>query len=478
MPLLCFWLALAGFLTGSVASQTPNPNAAKGRPTQPSLVFIVADDLSPTLGCYGDSVAPTPTIDRLAREGVLFENAFCMAPSCSPSRASMLTSRYPHQLAEGTNLWGTLPSRFPNYVKLLETAGYRVGLFGKGWGPGNHEVGGYDRNPAGPGFKSFQEFMDGQQPDAPFCFWVGTQDPHRPYDPALKQAMRLHPERLKVPAQLPDTPELRADLLDYYAEVARVERTVAEVVTLLERTGRLENTLVVVTGDNGMPFPRAKANLYDAGSRVPLVVRGGRFRGGKRIAAPVGLIDLAPTFLEWAGLPKAEGMEGRSLARFTEKKAPAPAPVFLERERHAQVRAGNLGYPARAIRTADFLFIENLKPDRWPAGDPNVVFSVGDYGDIDGGPGKTFLLDHRAEFPALFDAATAKRPAEELYDLRTDSDQLRNLVANPAHRKIRDALHRQLQAWRKQTADPRLTPAGDAIDTYPYYGNKASKKTE
>lgn len=156
-------------------------------PARPNIVFIVADDLSPTLSCYGDSVAITPTIDSLARQGVLFENAFCTSPSCSPSRASMLTGRYPHQLAEGTNLWGTLPNRYANYVDILEKAGYCVGLTGKGWGPGDYTVGGYTRNPAGPSFRSFDEFLKAQNGDQPFCFWLGSSDPHRPYDTALKK---------------------------------------------------------------------------------------------------------------------------------------------------------------------------------------------------------------------------------------------------------------------------------------------------
>lgn len=468
MKRILMLLMLVGCFT---SSWTARPSA-----TRKNIVFIVADDLSPTLGCYGDSTAPTPTIDRLARQGVLFERAFCTSPSCSPSRASMLTGRYPHQLAEGTNLWGTLPSRFTNFVSLLETAGYRTGLTGKGWGPGDHTVGGYSGNPAGPLFKSFADFMTGQSNEKPFCFWLGPQDPHRPYDPALKESMALHPDRLKIPAQLPDTPEVRGDLLDYYAEVARFDQAVANVVETLEKAGQLQNTLIVVTGDNGMPFPRAKANLYDAGSRVPLIILGGAFSGGKRIAAPVSLVDLAPTFLEWAGLPKADGMEGRSLLRFTLEKAPPAEPVFIERERHAQVRAGSLGYPARAIRTTDFLYIQNLKPDRWPAGDPKEFMAVGAYGDIDNGPAKRYLIEHRDQYVALADGALAKRPAQELYDLRKDPTQQMNIADRPANRATLAKLRQQLLAWRQRTNDPRLTTEGDIIDTYPYYGNRAAKE--
>ena len=247
----------------------------------------------------------------------------------------------------------------------------------------------------------------------------------------------------------------------------------------LEQTGTLANTLIVVSGDNGLPFPRAKANLYDAGTRIPLIVYGGTFRGGKRISNPVNLIDLAATFIEAAGLSQPAGIEGRSLTRFTTNKLPAPGPVFLERERHADVREGNVGYPARAIRTPDFLYIQNLKPDRWPAGDPTLVRSTavpGGYGDIDNGPSKSFLIDHRTTYPALADAAIAKRPAYELYDLKKDPDQLRNVANEPAYQQIKNTLQTQLLAWRKQTNDPRLTAQGDAIDAYPYYNGDGTVK--
>ncbi|MCY7353261.1 MAG: sulfatase [Cytophagaceae bacterium] len=477
-------LTLIAFLAvgWTFRQKTEKPGKAQlgvAQPTQrPNIVYIVADDLSPTLGCYGDSVALTPTIDRLARQGILFEAAFCTAPSCSPSRASMLTGRHPHQLAEGTNLWGTLPGRYPNVVNLLEGAGYRVGLTGKGWGPGDHTVGGYTRNPAGPSFKSFAEFMSNSStgPPQPFFFWLGPRDPHRPYETSLKQTIGLRPQYLKVPAHLPDTPEVRDDLLDYYAEVARVEQAVASVVETLEKSGRQQNTIIIVTGDNGMPFPRAKANLYDAGSRIPLIIYDGKSAGGQRIATPVSLVDLAPTLLEWAGLPKAESMAGQSLVRFMTGKKPADQAVFIERERHAQVRAGNLGYPARAIRTTRFLYIQNLKPDRWPAGDPREVMAVGAYGDIDNGPAKRYLIEHRDQHRSLTDGAMAKRPAEELYDLQKDPNQQTNVADTPIYQRTKGQLKQQLQAWRQRTADPRLTEAGEVIDTYPYYGNKAARE--
>ena len=183
-------LLLIGFV--AIAKTAFSGEQLPQSPARPNVLVIVADDWSPHAGAYGDKVVPTPAIDRLAREGVLFENAFCAAPSCSPSRAAMLTGRYPHQLEEGGNLWGTLPATYSNYTVLLEKNGYKIGLQGKGWGPGNHTVGGYGHNPAGPAFNSFQTFLAELPAQTPFCFWIGSSDPHRPYSPELKATAALN----------------------------------------------------------------------------------------------------------------------------------------------------------------------------------------------------------------------------------------------------------------------------------------------
>ncbi len=178
-----------------------------------------------------------------------------------------------HRLEEGGNLHGFLPKSYPVYPDLLEEAGYVVGYTGKGWGPGRFEAGGRTRNPAGPLFKSFDEFMERRAKGSPFCFWFGSTDPHRPYEPGTGAQSGMKPERVQVPGFLPDTAEVRNDLLDYYFEVQRFDRDLGRIIEALERAGELENTIVIVTSDNGMPFPRAKANVYDGGARVPLVIR-------------------------------------------------------------------------------------------------------------------------------------------------------------------------------------------------------------
>ncbi len=463
----------------SLLSVLPFPASAQGtaaRPPRPNILIAVADDWSwPHAGAYGDHTVATPTFDRVAKEGARFTHAFTMAPSCTPSRAALLTGQASHRLAEGGNLHSFLPARFAVYPDLLDAAGYFVGFTRKGWGPGRFEPGGRTRNPAGPQFAGFDEFMKQRPAGRPFSFWFGSHDPHRPYEKGsgLKAGLRL--ESVVVPPFLPDTPEVRNDLLDYYLEVQRFDREVGEILDTLAAAGELDNTLVVVTSDNGMPFPRAKANVYDTGVHMPLAVRWpSRVPAGRVVDAFVSHTDLAPTFLEAAGLRTPGSMTGRSLWPLLRgEQVAGREQVFVERERHANVRKGDLSYPMRAVRTGDFLYIRNFRPDRWPAGDPEKYVAVGPFGDIDDGPTKQLLLSRHAVdrvVAPLFELATAKRPAEELYDLRRDPWQLVNVAGSAEHARIQKELRAALDKWMRQTGDPRARSNTDAWDRYPYYG--------
>ncbi len=467
---------------------------------RPSILFAIADDWSwPHAGVYGDKVVRTPTFDRLARDGVLFTHAFCASPSCTPSRGGILTGQAIHRLEAGGNLWSALPNRFEVYPDRLEAAGYAVGLTGKGWGPGNFKDGGWTRNPAGPAFPNFQKFLKTVKPDQPFCFWFGSHDPHRPYEKGSGANAGMKIEDVVVPPFLPDTPEVRSDILDYYFEVQRFDREVGEIIRELEAVGRLQNTLIVMTSDNGMPFPRAKANLYDAGVRMPLAVFWpAKIRGGRVVEDFVSLTDLAPTFLEAAGVKVPAAMTGRSLldrlcpprdegrAEPNAQRRQAPSGVrplrsremvFLERERHANVRRGDLSYPARAVRTKEFLYIRNLRPDRWPAGDPEMYVAVGPFGDIDDSPTKRLILAGREDekIGRFFRLACAKRPAEELYDLAKDPWQLDNVAEKPEYAEAKQKLRAALDQWMKDTADPMLDAKDDPWDHYRYYGGGPPK---
>jgi arylsulfatase A-like enzyme len=468
------WLALCIVaVVGFVGRQSSA--AEQNATSRPNILLVIADDWSsPDAGALGNTSVRTPAFDRIAREGVLFRHAFAAAPSCTPSRAALLTGQWPHRLESGGNLWSALPAKFAVYPDLLEKAGYVVGLTGKGWGPGDVKAGGRSRNPAGPEFESFAAFLEKLPPGRPFVHWLGSTDPHRPYEAGAARQAGLQPASAVVPPTLPDVLPVRADLTDYYFEIERFDRTLADAIAGLERLGRLDDTIVIVTSDNGRPFPRDKAAVYDGGARVPLAIRWpGRASRGLVPDALVSLIDIAPTLLDAAGLTPPADMQGRTLLPIL---AGAPEGgrdhVFVERERHAYVRAGNLSYPVRAVRTAQYLYVRNFSPERWPAGDPAMVHSVGPYGDVDHGPAKDFIIAYRDD-PAVapfFVRAFAKRPAEELYALATDPHQLVNVVDRPGHAEARARLRTMLDEWMRRTGDPRASSSADPWSTYQYFG--------
>ncbi|MCZ2073807.1 MAG: sulfatase [Bryobacterales bacterium] len=444
------------------------------RTVRPSVLFLISDDQSWLhTSAGGDPVVRTPNFDRIAARGVRFTHSFCASPSCTPSRAGILTGQHIWRLKESGNLWSTLRrEEYRVYPELLKSAGYRIGSMGKGWGPGDFRAGGWDHNPAGPPFKSFTEFLDQTPAGTPFCFWFGSQDPHRPYELGTGERSGMNPEHVRVPAWLPDSPEIRRDILDYYFEIQRFDRAVGDMVAALDKSGRLQNTIVAVTSDNGMPFPRAKTNLYDSGTRMPLAVMWPeRIPPGRVVDDMVSHTDLAPTFLEAAGVERPPAMTGRSLLSILTSRKDGRVEngrhqVVTGRERHTRRRAGGAGYPMRAIRTYDHLYIRNFAPERWPAGDPP------DYGDIDASPSMDFLIANRSSsrFQSYYEMACAKRPAEELYDLKRDPYQLTNLAARAAQEKIRNHLRSQLDRILKDTGDPRLTGGEVPWDFTPYYG--------
>ncbi|MGQ9604768.1 MAG: sulfatase family protein [Thermogutta sp.] len=449
---------------------------------RPNILFAIADDWGwPHAGAYGDPVVQTPTFDRIAREGVLFTRAHVIAPTCTASRGGILTGQAAHRLECGANLWSLLPAKFRCYPDILESNGYTVGLTRKGWGPGSLENTGRNRNPAGPNFRNFAEFFKTVPPDRPFCFWFGTSDPHRPYDQGSGEQAGIDPAKIAVPPYLPDTPTVRSDIADYYFEVQRFDRELGEALRLLEEAGRLENTLIVVTGDNGMPFPKAKATCYDAGTHVPLAVCWkAKVPGGRIVDDFVSLTDVAPTFLEAAGLQPLPEMTGRSLLPIllSQRSGRVDAGrdhVFTERERHTCTRPNNAAYPIRSIFTERWHLIWNLRPDLWPVGNPPEQSVGRDYGDIDGSPTWSEMLE-RAEEPAIrpffLAAAGAKRPEFELYDLQADPGEMVNLAGRPETVGVQQELLDRLRAWMRETGDPRFLGETDFWDVCPYFGDR------
>ena len=462
---------------------------------RPNILLAISDDHSfPHTGAYGDRGVQTPAFDQIAKRGVLFRNAFAASPGCSPSRAALLTGRNTWELEHAGTHASMFSNKFQVYPDILERAGYCVGYTGKGWGPGNFRDGGRSRNPAGPAFQrrkkrvrpgiastdyaaNFKDFLEQCPDEQPFCFWFGCHEPHRSYERGSGLAAGKRLDSASVPAFLPDNAEVRSDILDYYLEIEWFDQHLARMVGELRKRGLLDDTLILVTGDNGMPFPRAKANCYEYGIHVPLAIQWpASIKAGRVVSDLVGFTDIAPTLLEAAGVPVPREMSGRSFLDLLQSGRPADTSaardaVFSARERHSSSRYQNWTYPIRAMRTQRYLYIRNFRPQRWPAGHP-AGFGKDRFGyyDIDGCPTKTWLFDHRSA-PAgrkFFELAVNKRPAEELYAV-DDPANLKNLVDDPEHATALASLREQFRKYLKQTGDPRILDGGEVYESYRRY---------
>ena len=473
-------LAILMFGAMALASGGVTSAEAESR-TRPNILFCLADDWGwPHAGAYGDEVVKTPTFDRIAKEGVLFEQAFISSPSCTPCRNSLVTGQQFYRLGRGANLWSTLDVKHPNFMFLLREAGYQIAHWRKAWGPGDFKAGGYKEHPCGP-HSEFDRFLQMRDQTKPFCFWFGTSDPHRGYVKGSGRDSGIPVEKIHVPVFYPDTEEIRSDIADYYFEVQRWDRDVGAAIRLLEEAGELHNTLIVMTGDHGFPFPRGKGNLYDWGSHVPLAMCwGDKIKAGRRVTDFVSFTDIAPTFLEIAGLDIPGQMTGRSLEQVLQSGENGRIDqerdfVVYGRERHvpAQKIPSTEGYPARALRTDKWLLITNLEPDRWPAGVPEgATHRIGRYADCDDGPTKKVIMaDKESKFNQL---CFAKRGEVELYDCETDPEQVNNLANNPEYKETVEKLRAQLVKVLQETEDPRFTDEPVRFDEYPYL-NAAGK---
>jgi arylsulfatase A-like enzyme len=450
-----------------------------GIPQRPNIFFAIADDWGwPHAEAYGDPVVKTPTFERIARNGLLFNNAFVSSPSCTPSRNAVLTGQYHWRLGPGANLWSDLPAVHQTFTHILEANGYHVGTHRKAWGPGQ------DRDPpaAGTKYDGFQEFLDRRPDGQPFFFWAGSSDPHRPYRWRSGVESGMNPDQVVVPPVFPDTEAVRTDICDYYFEVQRFDREIGEQLRILEEIGELDNTIIVMTGDHGWPFPRGKSNLYDLGTHVPLAIQWTEQCRPNRIVHDfVSLTDLAPTFLEAAGLSPLPAMTGRSLIPLIESLGsgwidPDRDYVLTGKERHTPAQAESMaGTPMRAIRTSSHLYIHNFEPDRWPAGGPTSIRGPA-WSDIDNSPTKTAVVAARndPETRRFFELSCGKRPTDELYELETDPYQMNNVADDPKYARILASLKERLFRDLEATGDPRATGSGETFDQYPYYGKIAN----
>lgn len=452
----------------SVTTETGGP----ATDSRPNIVVVIADDWSwPHASVLGAKAVATPHFDRIANEGTLFKNAFVSAPSCTPSRLSILTGQYHWRLREGDSLGGSLRESFPVYTEMLQESGYLIGRYGKGVWPSKHEF--RNRDSFGDQYKSFDQFLNARRPGQAFCFWYGGQDPHRPYEMGMGLKSGIDPDQIEVPQCLPDNSVVRNDLADYLAEVQRFDSELGEIITRLEAIDELEETIIVVTSDNGMPFPRCKATLYDTGTRVPLAIRWGAKTAKPHVVNDfVSLCDLAPTFLEAGGLRAAPQMTGQSLM------------PQIRSERNGQIDANRTFVvsglekhvyptPSRSLRNSEFLYISNLVPAEWKTGvvegrNPEYDFAVKPWPtdpgafsyNIDPSPTKQYLRLNGDKVRRWTDLAFNAKPAEELYDLRHDPQQLNNLADSRKYASIKNRLRRQLKAELIRTNDPRARIKG------------------
>lgn len=491
--------------------------------SRPNILFVFADDWGRYASAYAaidktpslNEVIRTPNVDRLAREGAIFRNAFVSAPSCTPCRSALFSGNPFFRTGRGAILrpayW---EDSLPAFPLMLRDAGYHIGKSYKVWGPGSPadapfgcQRHAYEKAGRAPNNFSeetearlakgmtveaahedilnqvranFNAFMADRKPGQPWFYYFGSTTTHRTWIKGSgKKHWGIDPDALKgkLPAAFPDVPEIREDTADYLGECQAIDACVGELLKLVESAGELENTIIVASGDHGFPgVPDGKCNLYTLGTSIPLVIRFPGGKAGRVVDDFVSLPELAPTFLELAGVKQPTNMTARSLLPVlrSEKSGqvdPERTWVVTGRERHVDIaREDRLPYPMRALNTADFLYVRNFEPDRWPMGSPldadavpplpqqrleNDTFAA--FPDFDASPTKAWLILHRdAPWDGFYRRAFGKRPAEELYDLRADRDQQRNLAADPAFAETKTRMAAQLIARLTEMGDPRV----------------------
>ncbi|WP_166822227.1 sulfatase family protein [Thalassoroseus pseudoceratinae] len=483
------WLVVSIFLA------TLGSHVAASSP--PNILFAIADDWSyGHASAYGCNWVKTPGFDRVAHRGILFTHAYTPNAKCAPSRACILTGRNSWQLEEAANHWCDFPAKFKGFMESLAENGYSTGSTGKGWGPGiAKDANGRHRLMTGPKFSkrkakpparsisnndyagNFADFLAQTPSEKPWIFWYGATEPHRGYEYGSGQRHGKSIDDIEhVPAYWPDNETVRNDMLDYAVEVEHFDAHLVRILNLLEEQNQLENTLVVVTSDHGMPFPRVKGQAYDDSNRIPLAMcwpKGIKGKG-RKVDDYISFIDLAPTFLEVAGISWEDSqmakLTGHSLSDVFQsdqsgKINPNRDHVLIGKERHDIGRPNDWGYPIRGIIRDEKLYIRNFEADRWPAGNPETG-----YLNCDGGPTKTEVLDARRKHndDLWWKMCFGHRPTEELYDVYTDPDCVKNLSNVPSFQSVKNELTDELLRRLKEQNDPRVLGNGEIFDRYLY----------
>ena len=546
-----YLLLILGSSCQSTGTETATPSQ------RPNILLAISDDQSFAHTSFaGRSWVQTPAFDRVASSGIYFTNCYAGSPGCAPSRSSLVTGRYHWQNEQaGQHAAGWLAKYVPFIDRLAEN-GYHTGRTGKGVGPFEYgedplraddaagkaynsiqyEEGSPEDERFAEGIRNlnyaanFKQFLEEREADEPFFFWYGASEPHRDFE---QDSWKRHGKTLdsvEVPEFLPDHPVVRGDLLDYAVEIEWFDLHLMRMIEHLEEIGELDNTIIIVTSDNGMAFPRAKANAYEYGVHVPLAISYPQgFPGGRVVEDPISFVDFAPTILELTGTPAAgtpaaetsvastpvaetsgEGMlpmSGKSIVPILTSDQEGIVDsskqyVLAGRERHSASRYANAGYPQRVMRQGNFLYIWNMKPERWPAGAPQrlipdssgvprvhggpsgavyPMYGVDEAGvhhsdwaftDIDAAPTKSFIVEHRndEEYDQYFELAVGKRPEYELFDVVKDPACLSNLANDPELVGIKAQMEELMVQELTLTEDPRVVgPDEGVFDTYPRY---------
>lgn len=405
---------------------------------RPNVVLFIADDMAwNDCGAYGHPHIRTPNIDRLARQGMRFDNAFLTCSSCSPSRASIITGRYPHNTG-AYQLHMPLPADQVTFVELLNDAGYYTAAAGK-WHLGKATEPKFDRVYQGGG--QWVEALRQRDRDRPFFLWLAFHDPHRPYrDHTI--ARRHTAEDVIVPPYLPDVSETREDLARYYDEIARLDGVVGKVLAVLDDQPAYQNTMVMFISDNGRPFPRCKTTIYDSGIKTPFIVRWPRrVAAGSTCKSLISTVDIAPTVLQLAGVQPPSTFEGKSLLPLlNDPQETIRDFVFAEHNWH------DFDDHVRAVRSQRFKYIRNYYTDVPGTPPADAVRSI------------TFQAMRRLRAEGNLTSAQMScfrvpRPREELYEMTGDPHELRNLAENARYAASLMRLRRVLDAWEAETGD-------------------------
>jgi len=495
-------IAFVSVLSSFFISGCSSPSEKNQIPARPNILFCIADDATyKHMGAYGTKWVSTPAFDRVAAEGILFERAYTPNAKCAPSRSSILTGRNSWQLKEAANHWPIFPAEFKTFPEALAENGYSVGFTGKGWAPGlPGEVDGKKRQLIGPAYNSikkeaptskmsttdysanFKAFLD-ENSDGPWFFWYGGHEPHRAYEygSGIAKGGKKISDVTDIPHFWPDNDTVRTDMLDYAYEIEYFDSELDKMLQQLKAIGQLENTIILVTADNGMPFPRIKGQEYEYSNHLPLAImwKNGIQNVDRKVSDFISFIDFAPTFMELAGIDWAEsGMSptpGRSLTDvlFSDKQGKVSEGreyVLIGKERHDVGRPDDQGYPIRGIFKDNFLYLQNFEPDRWPAGNPETG-----YLNCDGSPTKSMLLDmkRRNEKAFYWSLNFGKRRPVELYDISKDPNCLINLALKEEHKTTLDAMAGLMEEKLREQDDPRINGQGEVFDQYLY----ADKKT-